>query len=182
MATPKIIIVSESLQELKKILKTTSAFLSPRVRMLIELKKYENSGISKRELAELIGVNHNSVQTWRAAYEKGGIDLLLSHKKTGYKPSVISKYEHQIIEKKLNDPNNNIRGYKELQQWIEEEFEKKIIYNTLMKYCIRKFGSSIKVGRKSHIKKDAEAVEGFKKNSRKFASKQSKAKKVNLKK
>ena len=182
MAAPKIIIVTENLQELKQILKSTSAFLAPRVRMLIELKRHENSGISKRDLAELIGVNHNSVQTWRTAYEKGGIDLLLSHKKTGYKPSVITKEEHRIIEKKLNDPMNNIRGYKELQQWIEDELEKKIVYSTLMKYCVRKFGSSIKVGRKSHINKDVEAVEGFKKNSRKSASRQSKAKKDDLKK
>jgi hypothetical protein len=63
MAAPKIIIVSESLQKLKQILKSTSAFLAPRVRMLIELKKHQSSGISKRDLAELIGVNHNSVQT-----------------------------------------------------------------------------------------------------------------------
>ena len=106
----------------------------------------------------------------------------MSHKKTGFKPSVITKEEHRIIEKKLNDPMNNIRGYKELQQWIEDELGKKIVYSTLMKYCVRKFGSAIKVGRKSHINKDVEAVDGFKKNSRKYASRQSKAKKGALKK
>jgi len=99
MAAPKIIIVTESLQELKQILKSTSSFLAPRVRMLIELKKYENSGISKRELAELIGVNHNSVQTWRTAYEKGGIDLLCHIKKPDLNHRLSPKKNTGLLKK-----------------------------------------------------------------------------------
>jgi ABC-type taurine transport system substrate-binding protein len=47
---------------------------------------------------------------------------------------------------------------------------------------VRKFGTSIKVARKSHIKKDPEAVEAFKKTSRKSAAKPLLAKKGSSKK
>jgi hypothetical protein len=64
MSSPKSIQVKESLAELKKLLKTSARLVIPRIRMLIEIKKHESiGGISKRRLAELIGVNHNSIQT-----------------------------------------------------------------------------------------------------------------------
>lgn len=167
MATPKLIVVKEDLSELKSLLKKASSLIAPRIRMLLELKKHEDTGISKRALADLIGVNHNSVQTWRTMYQQGGIALLSSHKKTGFKPSVLTKQEHEAIKQKLNDPLNGIRGYKELMQWVEREFNKDVKYNTLLKYCYRNFGSKLKVARKSHIKKDEQAVEAFKKTSHK---------------
>ncbi|MFM7853175.1 MAG: hypothetical protein ACKO96_14945, partial [Flammeovirgaceae bacterium] len=40
-----------------------------------------------------------------------------------------------------------------------------IKYNTLLKYANREFGASVKVARKSHVKKDLEAVSSFKKTS-----------------
>jgi hypothetical protein len=81
----------------------------------------------------------------------------------GNKPSVFTKEEHQKIEAKLNDAKNPMRGFKELNEWIIEEFKKEVKYNTTLKYTIKNFGAAVKVARKSHIKKDEEAVETFKK-------------------
>ena len=170
MAIPKVILIKESKEELRRILKKSKPIIIPRIRMLLEMKKYEKEGVSKRQLAELIGVNHNSIQNWRTIYINGGIELLCSHKKTGFRPSVINKTEHEAIKNKLNDPLNGLRGYKELMKWVEEEFHKEIKYNTLLKYCMRKFGSKSKVARKSHLKKDEKAVEAFKKTSHRSAS------------
>ena len=58
---------------------------------------------------------------------------------------------------------NSIWYYTELLTWVEHEFKKKIKYNTLLKYSIKNFGSKIKVDRKSHIKKDEQALSTFKK-------------------
>ena len=80
------------------------------------------------------------------------------------------------IEKKLKDPKNGLRGYVELQAWIEQEFKKQVKYNTLLKYSIKNFGSKVKVARKSHIKKDEMAVDTFKKTSVKSVRKRSKIK------
>lgn len=181
MSSPKVIHVKEDAQTLRNLLKSSSLFLSPRVKMLLELKKNEDRGISKRELATLIGVNHNSIQTWRSMYLKGGLDLLLSHKKIGYKPTIITSQQREGLEKKLKDPTNGLRGYKELLRWVETEFGNNMEYNTLYKYCVREFGSSIKVARKSHIKKDVQAGDTFKKTSDKSVARQSKAKPANTK-
>ena len=114
MSYPSVLEVKESLTTLKAILKQSSPMISPRIRALIEIKKAGKTGISKRELADLIGVNHNSVQTWRKAYQEGGIKALISHNKKGFKPSIFTKAEHELIEKKLMDPRNGLRGYVEL--------------------------------------------------------------------
>lgn len=66
--------------------------------------------------------------------------------------------------------------------WIENEFKKQIKYNTLLKYSIKNFGSKVKVARKSHIKKDEDAVDAFKKTSVKSAERPLKIKKKNTKK
>jgi transposase len=167
MAIPKNIAVVQSQEELRRVLKNVSPFIAPRIKMLIEMKKHQECGISKRLLAEQIGVNHNSIQSWRTMYAQGGLSRLCSHNKKGFRPSVFTKEEHNLIEDKLNDPKNGLRGYTELLEWIERQFSKEIKYNTMLKYCMRNFGSSVKVARKSHVKKDGQAVDAFKKTSQK---------------
>ena len=92
----------------------------------------------------------------------------MQYEKREGRPSLISKAEHKKLESKLKDPTNGLRGYTALQTWVEKEFNKSIKYNTLLKYAMRHFQSKVKVARKSHVKKDVEAVEDFKKNSRRL--------------
>ena len=145
--------------------------IAQRIRALIEFKKNEKTGISKRAVADNTGVNHNSVQTWRKLYEQGGIKAVLSYQKQAGRPSGITKEEHLLIEEKLNDPKNGLRGYTELLDWMETTFKKPFKYNTVLKYSYRHFQSKVKVARKSHVKKDPEAVAAFKKTSVKPAGK-----------
>jgi transposase len=179
MSHPKSIEVKESIAELKKLLKISPRIVIPRIRMLIEIKRHENlGGISKRNLAEAIGVNHNSIQTWRTSYLNGGIDQLISYIKNEGRPTVLTPEEHEAVKQKLNDSNNGLRGYVELLDWATSAFKKEIKYNTLLKYTNREFGASVKVARKSHVKKDPNAVLAFKKTSgnsvKKSVKKQSK--------
>lgn len=139
--------------------------------VLIQIKKHEKDGISKRDLSALTGVNHNSIVKWRKMYESAGIAPLPAHGRIGFKKSVVSKEEHKQIEKKLSNPTNGIRGYVELLDWVKKELKKDMKYITLVKYVNRHFGAKIKVARKSHVKKDKEAVEAFKKTSVGSASK-----------
>ena len=169
MALPTQFKVKETIAELRKFQKQSNSRIGTRLRVLIEFKKNEEEGISKRVVADIVGVNHNSVQEWRKLYITGGIALLMSYIKQEGRPAQFTKNEHSKIEAKLNDANNGLRGYVELHQWVEQEFKKEILYNTLMKYAVREFGSKIKVARKSHIKKDEKAVEVFKKTSVKSA-------------
>lgn len=165
MSLPKLIVVKESLSELRAIQKKSIPLIANRIKVLIEFKKHEKTGISKRDVSFNTGLNHNSVQLYRTLYLKGGIALLMHYEKKEGRPAILTKAEHSQIEAKLKDPKNGLRGYVELQNWVETEFKKSIKYNTLLKYSMRHFQSKVKVARKSHVKKDKDLVEAFKKTS-----------------
>jgi transposase len=177
MATPVIFSIKESYQEITKLMKNQNFMIIQRLRVLQECKKNEKTGISKRALAESVGVNHNSANKWRKMYIDGGIKALLSHNKIGFKPSIFNEKQKAVIEKKLNDSKEHVRGFTELQALIEKEFDCKIKYVTLWSYVKRNFGAKIKVARKSHILKDEKAVDLFKKNFGKICRKIIKRKK-----
>lgn len=163
MSKPKQILIKESLSELRKLQKNNIPMISARIKVIIELKNNEATGISKRALASACGVDPNSAQKYRTLYEKGGIEALLVHDRKGARPSVLTLNERKQIEEKLSDPKNGLRGYVELLDWANNTFSKDLKYNTLLKYSIRNFGSKVKVAQKSHAKKDDGAVETFKK-------------------
>jgi hypothetical protein len=165
MSKAKIIHVKETSKELKQLQKNQPLTIVKRLNMLIELKKNGSNGISKRQLAKLIGADPNSIQAWRTIYIKQGIKGIISHGRIGFKPSLVSKQEHKKIEHKLNQPKNALRGYKELMQWIKDELGKELKYTTVVAYSKRHFGSKIKVARKSHVLKDETSVTTFKKTS-----------------
>lgn len=166
MAHALQIIVKESLNELRSMQRKHGELVGKRLLVMIEIKKNEGKCLSKRELSHLTGFNHNSIVKWRNLYNKEGIEALLTHgRRGGFKKSVFSKENHSKIEAKLNDPKNGIRGYSELLAWVRQELSVDVKYITLLKYCQKNFGSKIKVARKSHVKKDDEAVETFKKTS-----------------
>ena len=96
-------------------------------------------------------------------YETKGIEGLLIDGRIGFKPSVVSADIHKALEEKLTTATNDIQGYKELLGWVNSELSQDFKYITLLKYTQRHFGCTIKTARKSHIKKDMEAVETFKK-------------------
>ena len=68
MAHAKIILIKESVKELKSLQKNQCLTVIKRLNMLIELKKNGSNGISKRTLAKLVGVDPNSIQKWRSFY------------------------------------------------------------------------------------------------------------------
>lgn len=167
MSYPLNIVVTETINELRTLLKHAIPMMQPRVKMLMEIKKAGSAGISKRQLMENLGVCSQSVHNWRTAYKEGGIEALLHNGRKGKagRSSVLSQDEHRLLEKKLKDPQNGLVGYVELREWFNKEFNKEVKYNTLLKYSARHFGSSVKVARKSHVKKDEKVVEAFKKTS-----------------
>lgn len=182
MSLPKKLIIKESLSELKDLQRKSGHLIAKRLRILIEFKKSEDVGISKRSVSDATGINHNSITKWRNIYLKEGIQPFLIHGRKGFKKSVIDALAHKAIEKKLKDPQNGLRGYKELQEWVSKTFNLEVEYNTLVKYAMRHFGTKIKVARKSHVKKDENKVEDFKKtlvmSAQKLPLKQKKSSKV----
>lgn len=162
MANALKITVKESIPELKKLLKNAPEHQSPKLKMLITIKQ-SASDLNKNELADQVGVNHNSIQTWRKKYQTGGIKKLLSDGRIGFKPSIITKETHEQIRIKLHNPEGAFTSFKDLQHWVDTHFVKGINYNSLRHYVKRHFGAKLKVARKSHVNKDKEAGDIFKK-------------------
>lgn len=171
MSAPKTFKIKESESEIKKLMKSSNPMISKRLHALLVFKKNEISGISRRLVSDEIGVNHNSVQTWRNMYIEGGIEILMSHSNIGYKPSIINADQAKALNEQLNNPFNGIVGFRELLDWFNKTFETNINYKTFHGFVVRRFNAKIKVARKTHIKKDAQAVETFKKTSVKSVAK-----------
>jgi len=163
MSNAKPLVIKEGIKELNATRKNSSDAINKRVLMLIEIKKEKGGAIAKRDLAKRIGVDPNSITSWKKLYEQSGMAGIVSDGRIGFKPSVVSAEQHKKMEQKLKDPKNGIRGYTELLDWVKTELSNDMKYITLVKYTQRHFGTKIKVARKSHVKKDAEAVETFKK-------------------
>jgi transposase len=168
MAKAKNIVVKEPLHELKQLLKEQhKQTMRNRIIMLQQIKQ---SGVplSKNELAILVGVNHNSIQKWRRLYESKGIKGLLEQTRGGKRREVITPLAHAAIEKRLKSPSDAFISFEELRKWVDEHFIPGIKYVTLNAYVKKHFGAKLKVARKSHIQKDINAVDTFKKNKRPF--------------
>jgi len=180
MAHAKVIIIPETEKDIKSLIKKSTPFLAQRLRVLLILKQHETTGISKREVSLLAGVCSGSVQKWRTFYVRDGIAGLLKHNKIGYKPSVFTSAERVKIQEKLNNPENGLHGYVELKEWIRQELGKDVLYRTVVNYCVTNFHSSVKVARKSHINKDVDKVDDFKKTLDKSAKKFGMGKNIDL--
>lgn len=159
------IIINESLKELKGLYKKESnPKLKLRLKCLIytKEKKYKTQTI----LATHLGIDYSSLKRWLKQYTEEGLESYLSIKSGGNKPSIVSAEIHKKLSEKLNDSKNPLKGYWEAQQWVKDNFSLDIKYNTLRTYLIRHFKTKIKVPRKSHYKKDEQAIEAFFKTSK----------------
>ena len=92
MAHPLQIMVTQTIPDLRKLQRGSGELITKRLFMLIEIKRHEKMGISKRELSRTTGINHNSIVKWRKLYNLSGIGPLLKHGRVGgFKKSVVSK-------------------------------------------------------------------------------------------
>ena len=145
MAETLTFTVSETVFDLKLLIKTTLPIFSKRIQALLVFKKYENIGISKRKVAELVNANHNSIQKWRSLYIEGGIDNLLCHYKIGFKKNIISDQQKLGIGRRIKELNGRIESYKLFNYWFNKKYKKNISYQTFYKYVKRNFGKKIKL-------------------------------------
>ena len=160
MAATFHIKVIESVQQLKDHQRTVAVYMRPRVKMLTLMA---NGITTVSTLCAKIGISSPTLRDWKNRYHQGGIEALLREKRGGDKRSGISTEQKQLIGQKLSDPHNAFRSYGEAQAWLKTALGIDKEYHALNKYLKRNFGTKLKVGRKSHVKKDETAVAVFKK-------------------
>ena len=160
MAHAQQLPVKESADEIKRLLSGASAHLRPRLKMLQQLSR---GVFSIDTLAAKVGASRNSIAAWKRLYKNNGVEALLADQRGGDHRSSIDAAGKQQLEAKLSDPNDAFTSFGQAQDWIKENLGVEMNYHAVNKYLKRNFGAKLKVGRKSHVKKDAEAVAFFKK-------------------
>ena len=163
MAKSVVITVKENISDLKVLYGKAPIHLRPRYKMLLLIAGGQTGS---QELAAKTGVSRNTIAAWKHSYNEGGIEQLTSDQRGGDFKSNISVDAKKKIEKKLSDPKKAFTSFTEAQTWLKEELGIDKNYHAVNKYLKRNFGAKLKVGRKSHVKKDEAAVAVFKKPTR----------------
>lgn len=152
--------VKESLKELREIqLQQKNNSLINRIQMLILIK--QGTCRYQTELREALPYGLRSIVDWIKLYREGGLDNLLNYNRGGNRSAAIQGDIYQDVKALLNDPNNGITSYIELQEYLAEKGVV-IKYKALYKFVKHHFNPKLKVGRKSNVKKDETAVAVFK--------------------
>jgi transposase len=154
--------IKESEQSLRRDLRKTSTDMyraKIKTLLLIKSGKYKY----KREWSSKLGYCEHTIKRWLSLYEKDGYS---SYLQVNFKGNAVKKISNELSEaifKELNNPKTTITSYVELFALMKEKYKVDFPYITLYDHCRKKYNSVLKVSRKSHYKKDEEAVEAFKK-------------------
>lgn len=162
MALKKRLTITESQLDLKHLFHKHPVHLHARIQMLYLIK----SGVtdSTNVLAEKLLVSTRAIQHWKKEYVQGGINQLLSYERGKHKSNgIITPAINDLIVEKLSSPITAFTSYIDLQQWLQENHLPTVSYRVVHRHAHDKLKASLKVARKSHIKKDEVAVENFKK-------------------
>ena len=154
--------IKESLDTLEKAFRSASSFkVRQRIQSLILLKKEKFK--RQVDLAEFIDVGHSTLKSWIKQYKEFGFESLTTLQSGGNYKGVISESLHKALESKVNDSKNPLLGYWHAVDWVKQHHDQDIQYQTLRAYLIRHFQTKKKHPRKSHYKKDEQALAVFKK-------------------
>jgi transposase len=157
--------LKDTLDELKDLRSKTKSYRL-KTRLLYLILKDDIRFSTLDSLSKQLDVSVSSLRRWRIIYQTKGLSELLTISNGGKRREVVTPDIHKGLEKKVNDSENPLLGYNHAIEWVKEEFGVILKYNTLRTYMKRHFKTKLKVPRKSHYKKDDQAVELFKKPSR----------------
>jgi len=144
--------------------KTVSRLQQDRIKTLLYVatKKYHYQS----DIAKKLGRTEKTIRDWLKLYATRGFNALITVNSGGNNTRTLSDKVIELIAQKVTDPSTTITSYIELQFLLEEQTGEKIAYGALYSHCRRKFKSKLKVARKSHYKKDANAEAFFKNPTR----------------
>lgn len=156
--------VSESIKELKSSLAKQPTILKrSRVKALLLIK--EGKVVYTRDISKKLKYDRRTVYNWLKTYESQGLVGLIKVTSGGNNTPVLSSEIKHGIKEKLSQPDTNITSYVELLDWVRSTYGEEVKYKTLYTHCRNHLKSRLKVARKSHYKKDPQAIEAFKKTT-----------------
>jgi len=158
--------IRESVSELKILVRAEKkARRRERLQMLYLFRTGQTS--SRKSAAQILSVHRTTISCWLNAYERGGLDCMLHIvTKPNHKLSIPVHIFHSLKRKLRGSVRKRVgfKSYKEIKLWLEKRYSLCIPYSTvhnIVRYGLR---AKLKVGRKSHAKKNEKDGVIFKKN------------------
>lgn len=148
--------IQENVDELEQMFKTEkNKHKRNRLHALYLIKSEQAK--TRIQIGKILSVNRITVGIWLIIYEKQGLSKLLTintkpNRKLSVPPDILAQ-----LEQKLKDPEG-FRSYKEIKQWLYNEFSLDIPYRTVNGIVRNRLKAKLKVGRKTHIKKTNKRV------------------------
>jgi len=159
MSKPKEIRIKEVISTLETLRKQQTFRIEKRLIWLIALK--EKRFKTRQDLANYLGVSTRAQERWAIKYREGGIESLLFDKPKGIKSRIITKEIHQGLEQRVRSNDNPLLGYWDAVDWVKSQYGVSVSYHLLRYHLIKHFKTKLKSPRKSHYKKDDQAVTAF---------------------
>ena len=164
MAKTIDITIKESEQELTYLLRKQNKLLQQgRIKALLLIK--QDKVKYTYQLADKLKRGRRTIYNWLNMYSEKGIEHYLTVSPRGKTNDKLLPEEKRIIAEKLQDSSTDITSYVDLLHWVNNRFQKDIPYHVIYKYCRSHLNYRLKIARKSHYKKDEQAVEAFKKTT-----------------
>src|SRR5680860_632053 len=160
MAKTIDITVKESEEHLKYLLRKQDKLLQQsRVKALLLIK--QDKVKYTYQIADKLKRGRRTIYDWLKSYHEKGIEEYLTVSTRSKRREKLAPNEKKAIALKLQDPATDIPSYVELLHWVNQQFEKDISYHVVYNYCRVHLKSKLKIARKSHHKKDEQAVEAL---------------------
>lgn len=130
-----------------------------KIKALIIFK--EGNFKSQENLASNLCIGKATLERWLKKYAEEGFEEYKREPTRGKPKTLVSPSLHIALEKKLKDSENPLQSYLDAVKWVKETHHIELKYHTLRNYLIKHFKTKLKVPRKSHYKKDDQAIEAF---------------------
>lgn len=153
--------IQESISELKEMLRTEKRM---RQRQRLQMLHLFKSGQADTHIkaAGMLAVDRMTIGRWLQTYKKEGVPGLLGiktrpNRKLSIPPCILHALKHEL---------ENPEGFSSytIQIWLKQKFTLSIPYKTVHGIVRYKLKAKLKVGRKSHVKKDQKKVDEFRSN------------------
>lgn len=152
--------VKETAEELDLIYhKTKDQRIKLKVKSLMLFK--EGNFKKQEDLANHLCIGYSTLRLWLRKYSINGLEAYVREPDRGKPQCTITPEVHEALEQKLNDSHDALKGYWHAVVWIKENVGLDVGYQALRKYMIKHFKTKLKAPRKSHYKKEEQAIEAF---------------------
>jgi transposase len=154
--------IRESIFELGQLLRTEKRTRGEeRIRMLYLFRTGQAK--TRKSAAQMMSVHRTTISRWLNAYERGGLGRLLHMKTKPNHQSSLPTHVLHTLKRKLRR-RRGFNSYKSIQQWLQKRYSLSLPYSTV--HGIVRYGlkAKLKVGRKSHVKKNEKESIAFREN------------------